>query len=141
MAAKKTGGDKTYILDLADGNVRKITVPSHWKMTFGHLVPYANKNNQYTGKHEVALRFYEGSKENLRAVMTDVRAIRDASIQIVERRTTVQRQAAQKSTSKGAKDVIVEARVTEWVNPDSEEDAGTPNEFVKLIESNKLSSE
>lgn len=124
---------KTYVLELRGGNVRKVTVPAHWKLTFGSIVPFTpRQQGQYQNHSGVALRFYEGNKENLRAVMTDVVAIRDADMVIIEKRTSVKRQAAQKQTSKGMKDVVVEARVTEWVNPDAEDDEDVPNEFLKL---------
>ncbi len=125
---KFTGETKTYILELKGGNVRRVTVPASWKLTFGQLVPYTERGNS----HGVALRFYEGSKENLRAVMTDVISIRDASIEIIEKRTTVQRKAAQKQSGQGMKDVVIEARMTEWVNPDAEEEVEMPSEFLQL---------
>jgi len=65
-------------------------------------------------------------------------AIRDASFAVVEKRTTIQRKAAQRQTPHGAKDVVVEARVTEWVNPDKEDDSGEPNEFLKLTDGSEL---
>lgn len=129
---------KTYILELNDGNTRKITVPSHWKLTFGSVVPFTSRNaGHYDTSHRVALRLYEGSKENLRAVMTDVVSIRDADIVISEKRTSVKRQAAQKQTSQGMKDIVVEARVTEWVNPDDDAERPVPDEFLRLPTSEK----
>lgn len=133
---KKAEGHKTYILNLKNGNTRKITIPAHWKMTFGSLVPYEIRGNN-PDRSAVALRLYEGNKENLRAVMTDVVSIRDADIQLIEKRTSVQRKAAQKSTPQGMKDVVVEARMTEWVDPDADEDTHTPNEFLKLTNGNE----
>lgn len=129
--AKKPDEKKTYILTMKNGNTRKITIPGNWKMTFGSLVPYTERGNS----HGVALRLYEGSKENLRAVMCDVVAIRDASIEIIEKRTSVQRKAAQRETPQGMKDVTIEARMTEWVNPDAEDDTPVPTEFLKLPKS------
>ncbi len=139
MAKKPAGtmGTKTFILELKNGNVRKIEIPSNWKMTFGQLVPHTLRET-HGASSQVALRLYEGSKENLRAVMTDVVAIRDASMVISERRTTVERKAAQKQTAHGMKDVVVEARVTEWVNPDDGDDAAEPNEFLKLTAGGEL---
>lgn len=122
---------KTYICELKGGNTRKITVPAKWKITFGNVVPYQGKGG-YNGEHRLALRFYEGAKENLRAVFTDVVAIRDDSIQVIEKRTSVQRKTAKKQTHQGLRDVVVEARVTEWVNPDDEHDGETPGEFLAL---------
>lgn len=126
-----TGETKTYLLTLKDCNaIRKVTVPAHWKMTFGMTAPYSAKGGGYN--YGLALRFYEGSEKNLRAVFTDVVAVRDDSIQILERRTETQRQVVQKHTKQGAKDVVVEARVTEWVNPDDDEDAES-NPFAQAL--------
>jgi hypothetical protein len=127
----KPGGEKTFILELKNGSVRKITIPNTWKLTFGQLVPHTLRET-HGATSQVALRIYEGSKENLRAVMTDVVAIRDASIEVSEKRTTVQRKHAQRATHQGAKDVVVEARVTEWINPDADDIDTEPNEFLKL---------
>lgn len=128
----KDAGRRTFILELANGNTRKITVPGNWKLTYGQIVPFENRGQRPGPRADFALRLYEGSKENLRAVMTDVVSIRDATIEISEKRTQVKRQAAQKHTSKGMKDVVVEARVTEWVNPDKEDESAMPEEFLKL---------
>jgi len=122
---------KTYVLELKNGETRKITVPAHWKLTYGNVVPYVGKD-QRPGEHRIALRLYDGSKENLRAVYTDVVAFRDSEISTLEKRTQVQRKASQKATDKGLRDVIVEARVTEWVDPDNEDTSGTPSEFKSL---------
>lgn len=130
--AKKASSDKTYILELKNGDTRKITIPASWKMTYGSVVPYTTRNERPGTHADYALRLYEGSKENLRAVMTDVVAIRDASIQLMEKRTTVQRKQAQKSTAQGGRDVVVEARITEWVDPDNEDQGVTPKEFLKI---------
>jgi hypothetical protein len=134
MPTKKAAStNKTYILELKNGDTRKVTVPSHWKMTYGSLVPFKAQGGVYeAGRSGVALRFYEGTKENLRAVMTDVVAIRDADMAILEKRTTVQRKSAQRQTNQGAKDVVIEARMTEWVNPDDEDASPVPTEFLKL---------
>ena len=134
---KQQSGEKTFILELKNGNTRKITIPANWKLTFGQLIPHTLRETS-GATSQVALRIYEGSKENLRAVMTDVVAIRDASFAVVEKRTTVQRKVAQKQTSQGAKDVVVEARVTEWVNPDADPDESAPNEFLKLTNGGEL---
>jgi hypothetical protein len=130
---KASNETKTFILELKNGGIREVTIPSTWKLTFGQLIPHTLRET-HGASSQVALRIYEGSKENLRAVMTDVVAVRDASMAIREKRTTVQRKVAQKHTTHGAKDVVVEARVTEWVNPDADEDDAPTNEFLKLTE-------
>lgn len=131
VAAKAT--ERTLILELKNGDIRKVTIPNTWKVTFGNVIPYQGKEARH-GECRIALRFYEGNKENLRAVMCDVVSFREDTIQIMEKRTKVQRQAAQKHTNNGMKDVVVEARITEWVNPDKEEgtENDVPEEFLKL---------
>lgn len=115
----KPTGTKTYVLELKNGDTRKITVPAHWKLTYGNVVPYQGKDAR-GGEARIALRLYEGNKENLRAVYTDVVAFRDADIATLEKRTSVKRQARVERTEDGDRDVVVEARMTEWVDPDKE---------------------
>lgn len=131
--ASKSEGTRTFILTLKDGDTRKVTVPSSWKLTFGNVIPFQGRNSSGS-EVRIALRFYEKNKEDLRAVMTDVVSFREeGTMAVSEKRTTVQRQASQKRTEQGMRDVIVEARVTEWVNPDKEEGTGSaPEEFLKL---------
>lgn len=129
----KSDETRILILTLKNGNVRKLTIPKSWKMTFGSVVPHSPGGNANREAGGVALRLYEGNKENLRAVMCDVIAFRDEDIEVLERQTKIQRKATQKATPKGNKDVIVEARVTEWVNPDAEgSDDEDNNEFLAL---------
>lgn len=110
----------TYILELTNGNLRKVTVPSAWKVTFGPAVPFSpGKGPTYNVEHKgYAIRFYEKNKENQRAIFTDVRSFRDSAIQIEERVTSSKKQNMRKETKGGFRDVEVEARVTEWINPD-----------------------
>lgn len=121
MAAKKASdATKTLILDLKNGNTRKITVPSHWRVTFGNVIPYQG-NDARQGEARIALRLYEGNKDNLRAVYTDVVSFQDESIATLEKRVSVQRKNHQEEDPGGSvRDVVVEARVTEWVNPHSD---------------------
>lgn len=114
---------KTYIMDLNNGTVRKVTVPANWKLTFGPTIPYSGKGSTSIHGGGTALRFYEGNKENLRAAFTDVRAFRDADMPVQERRTQIQKKTIQKDAHGGTKNVEVEARITEWVNPDDVEDS------------------
>lgn len=131
--------DKTtvYILDLANGNQRRVTVPSTWKVTFGPAVPFVKNTAGHMVDRGYALRFYEGNKENQRAIFTDVQSFRDQAIPIEEKITRTKRQTMRKEHGRGGhKDVEVEARVTEWVNPDSPVEA---NEEFLAIEGNKVS--
>lgn len=115
----KNEGKKTYICTLRNGELRKVTVPATWKTTFGPTAPFSGKNTDYN--HGLALRFYEGSsKDNLRAVFTDVVAFRDDSLEIQERRTEIKHQTVGMHSPGGMKNAVVEARITQWVNPDTE---------------------
>ncbi len=121
---------KTYILTLRNGNLRKVTVPATWKTTFGPTVPFERKGGGFNSGESWALRFYEGAKENLRAIFTDVASFYDESIEIMERVTSTQRKVTQRATRQGMKDVLVEARVTEWKRPDGDDDDGELNPFL-----------
>lgn len=139
MAKQTETTVKTYILELHSGNIRKVDVPSNWSLTFGPTVPYSGKGMS-VAQGGTALRFYEGTgKTKLRAIFTDVRSFRDASIPIMEKRTETKRKVLQKSDKRGAGNVIVEARVTEWVNPDDDKadsDApSAPNPFLLATQS------
>lgn len=127
---------KTYILELKNGDQRKMTVPTHWKLTFGNVVPYEGKGNR-PGEYRVALRIYGESKEDLRAVMTDVVSFRDANMGILEKRTSVQRKGGTLRTEHGSKDVVYEARMTEWVDPDKEDGSTSGAEQFKRLTEHK----
>lgn len=118
---------KTYILDCKGGKQRRIDIPEDWKVTFGPISPGSR------GEHggALALRFYEG-KDKQRAIFTDVLSFRDASIPVLEKVTKTQSKRHTKNTPEGAKDFIVEARVTEWRDPDSPEDTMPHDEFLSL---------
>lgn len=117
--------DKTYILECNGGKQRKVTVPEDWKVTFGPLIPGQQ------GAGTLALRFYEG-KEKQRAIFTDVRTFRDADIPVLEKITKTQSKRHTKNTPEGAKDFIVEARVTEWRDADNPEEHTPSDEFLAL---------
>ena len=119
--------DKTYILTMRDGCTKKVTVPEEWKVTFGPLFP--GSRGESGGR--VGIRFYEG-KEKQRAVFVDVVEFRDESIPILEKVSRTQAKRMRKDTPDGAKDVIVEARMTEWRDPDG--DYLPDNEFLALPE-------
>jgi hypothetical protein len=123
---------RTLILRLKNGDTRKLTIPIDWKLTFGSVVPHAPGGHANREAGGVALRLYEGNKENLRAVFTDVISFRDEAIEIRELKTRIKRKVMQKASRHGAKDVTVEARVTEWVDPDNDTDDDDTNEYLKL---------
>lgn len=109
---------KTYILELKGGRQRKIEIPADWKVTFGPIAPGSRAHN---GADAMALRIYE-SKEQQRAIFTDVVSFREAGIPILEKTVKVKQQRGTRSTKSGSKDVMLEARVTEWTDPDAPEE-------------------
>ncbi len=78
------------------------------------------------------MRLYEGNKENQRALFTDVKSFRDASIPVLEKVVKTQQKRMQKQTANGFKDVIVEARVTDWREPDGDDDDTPKEEYIRL---------
>jgi hypothetical protein len=127
MAAKKNDSAMTtYLVTRKGGLDQKVTVPAAWRVTFGPLNP-GSKNLASNGAP--ALRFYESEKQQ-RMVITDVLAFRDMSIKVEEKRTNVKQQVLSKDTPGGKKNVIVEGRVEEWVNPDAPVETGA--EFFRL---------
>jgi hypothetical protein len=131
--SKQQTDKKTYLLELADGGQKKITVPASWKITFGPIViPKGKDHNLGAHVSTVALRFYEGNKENQRAVFTNVKGFRDLDIEISEKRVQVKRETVTKQTQQGARDYVAEMRVEEWVNPDKEDATVVPPEFASL---------
>lgn len=133
MATKKTAEVEktTYLLTKKGGTEQKVSVPSKWRLTFGPTTPYERKNGGYGNGQEVwALRFYEGTK--LKAIFTDVQSFRElGSITIEEKVVRVSRQRMQKGGRTGGKEVVAEAKVEEWINPD---DPDEPDEEFKTLE-------
>lgn len=119
---------KTYLLHMKGGTHQKVTVPANWKVTFGPLCP-GGKGYSENGSNSMSLRFYE-SANNQRAVFTGVQSFRDESIKVMEKITRTQQQTMSKRTGNGAKDVVVEARVSEWIDPDAPPKPG--KEFTQL---------
>lgn len=84
--AKKTSESgtetRTYVCKLVDEKFRKIVVPASWKASFGPvMLPVTQRNGHTFG---VALRFWEGNKDNQRALYSDVVAFHDTTITEVE---------------------------------------------------------
>lgn len=130
MAASKNG-NRVYLLELKGGKQRRVTVPNTWKVTFGPTIPYVK--NEHRGNECWSLRFYEKTKDNLRAIFTDVVSFRDSEIPVSEKRIRTKRQVVEKESQKGGKAVIAEARIEEWIDPDAPdtEDA-MPTDYLRL---------
>lgn len=119
--AKKEVELRSFILELTNGNLRRIKIPADWKVTYGAVCPPRKGNSKSGYAVEThagwthALRVYEGTHQ--RAIYTDVVSFRDESIPMEERVTQVKQQVLRKQTPAGMKDVVVEGRVTEWRDP------------------------
>lgn len=136
MAAKKRdlSGDRTYLMRLKNGNLRRVTVPADWKVTFGPIIVQKKGGPRHYGNEEGwgwGVRFYEGTIQ--RAVFTDVESFRDESIKLQERVTKTQRRIVHKRTKDGMRDVAVEAQMHEWIDPFEPQD-DSDNEFLPMIE-------
>lgn len=119
MTAKKQQKDEvtTYFLSMRDGTKQKITCPTKWKITFGPLVP-GSKDGNLNGSGATSLRFYDGTHQ--KAVFTGVESFRDMSIGIEVEVEKVQQETFYKDAEDGEKkQVIVEGRTREWINPDA----------------------
>jgi hypothetical protein len=111
---------KTFLMELKGGKLRRVTVPATWKVTFGPLVPSEVRHGDV---RTFALRFYE-TKEQQRAVFTDVVSFRDMSLEVEERVSKVKQKMVHKEAPGGRREMMVEARITEWRNPDAPDDDG-----------------
>jgi hypothetical protein len=115
MTEEKT---KTYHIEFKNGAEKRITVPADWKVTFGPCVAGGNSN----GKMEMplALRFYE-SKENQRAIFTDVRSFRDMDIKILEKKVSIQEEQGFIERGGKKKATTFQAQCVEWKDADDTE--------------------
>lgn len=131
---------KTYLLEIGhERRKKKVTVPAAWKLTYGFAVPGA----QSGGSNPLVLRFYEGNKENLRALFDDVRSVRDSVISIEEEVVKVESQEFYRDTPGGRKIARADMKVTEWRNPDEpQENAAEDKRFLNALpapmESNEI---
>ena len=114
----------TYYVQRQQGRDQKVTVPAHWKVTFGPLNPGSKGEN---GNATPALRFYESAHKQ-RMVITQVVSFRDMAIKVEEKRTTSKQQTLYKGSGAGRKEVVVEGRMDEWVDADKPEQ-GDPDFF------------
>ena len=119
----------TYLIEFENKKKQKITVPASWKVTFGPaVVAPTGGRGTFQGKMPMALRFYE-SKENQRAIFTQVANFRDTSIEIEEEVQNVQEKTGYTEVDGRRKATTFQVRTKEWVNPDMESD---PSEHPAL---------
>ena len=119
-----TESKTTYMLEMKDGERKKVTVPSTWKVTFGPICP-GSKDGSYNSSGGLALRFYEGAdagKGKQHAVFVGVASFRDTSIEIQEEITETKQETLMRQGENGGEHFIVEANVKTWRNPDMPND-------------------
>lgn len=120
-----------YLIEFENGKRRKVTVPASWKVTFGPAVVGADKVRTGTRyKMPMAIRFYE-SKDQQKAIFTDVISFRDLSIPIEEERITKQDKIGQMEIDGSRKNVNISTKVREWVNPDDLDSLNEPSKLIK----------
>jgi len=136
MAKAPSADETVYLLEMADGTKKKVTVPSSWKVTFGPLIPPGRGQPSHG---EVSLRFYEG-KEKQRACFTGVKAFRDMSINMQEEVVHTRQETYRKEGDGDGEAVIAEVHVKEWRDPDKpqEKKKEEPGKLVKLVRSGAL---
>jgi len=114
--AKKVAEDMiVYIIEHDNGTRSRITVPENWKVTFGPAVKGFNSGDNTYRKVPMALRFYESDTKQ-RAIFTDVKSFRDASIQIEREEVKVQEKAGFMECEGVRKRTVFQATVKEWVS-------------------------
>jgi hypothetical protein len=101
----------TYLIELDDDTLKKITVPADWTVTFGALIPGQQSNGGRLG-----MRFWKGKQQ--KALFQNVKSFRDLSIKLEERVTTRKEETYYKGDEDNRKAVVVEGKVHEWINPD-----------------------
>lgn len=115
MRKPKPDNKRSYILHMIDGSERRITIPSHWKLTFGNVLPYIPgsqhpSNNTISGfEYRVCLRIYDGAKENLRAVFKDVQWFHAEELLIETKDTKEVMSTEQRRLESGMMDVEIKA--------------------------------
>lgn len=129
MAARRTRSDpenKTIVMLLNGGGMRKITIPTDWKVTFGSVMP---SNKGYEGHKGWALRIYR-TKEDQRAIFTDVKSFYEETLQIEEKVTRTKSQRVNRETPTGVRSAVVQAKVSEWRPINGLDDPEADEEFL-----------
>lgn len=125
---------KTYLLFLTQNRKRRVTVPATWKLTFGMVAPgKAGGSSNYDGSRGWCLRFYEGT-DKVRAVFTDVRSFYEVGgeLEIVEQKTKTTRRVLNSDQAGLSKGSVVEARVSQWVDPEVGESSDDQEESLRV---------
>lgn len=121
MAARKaasTTDEKVgYIIEKEDGTYMKVSVPRSWKVTYGPIWMPTGKGSGHTNEMKYCLRFWEGAKENQRAMFAKVKSFRIDEIEIEEQFSTTEERVVYEDTGQGRKQHTVQVKKTEWRDP------------------------
>lgn len=109
----------TYLITHDNGDERRITVPSNWKVTFGPAAKGIRAGTGSNYKIPLALRFYEAETKQ-RAIFTDVVSFRDLNIPIQIKKKSVQEKSGFMECDGQRKATTFQATTEEWVNPDAD---------------------
>lgn len=128
---EKVAGKTTYLLTMKTGEKKKVTVPDTWKVTFGPIVPGTPKGG-YTGT-ATCLRFYEGNPKTGKqhACFVDVESFRSDSLHILEEKVETKRETVVRQGDESGEQMVVEASVKEWVDPDAPKQRGLPDRQLR----------
>lgn len=123
-AAKPTStpsvANKTYLVRRHSEGLLKVTVPANWRVTFGPIVA-GNSRHGYNGG-EACLRFYE-SKDQVRAIFTNVTEFRDLSIPVLKRFVEKRAKNEHEIKKNGEKHSGEKVEHVTWINEGDPADA------------------
>lgn len=115
----ESGATRTLYAELNGGNMRKITIPSSWVITFGPIGVGVARNGQDSPN---VLRIYSDAKRSdLVAVYRDIKAVSDERVIVTEKTTRKKKKVFNKAGPKGDQSFAAEVRSTKWVNPFADE--------------------
>lgn len=125
---------RTLYAEIHGGNMRKITIPVSWVITFG---PIGVGQRRDGSESPNVLRIYSDARRtDLVAVYRDIKTVSDERVIVTERTTKKKQKVFNKAGPKGNQSFAAEARKTEWVNPFADEpeadDSGFDEQFLAL---------
>lgn len=108
----------TYVLTMRGDNLRRVTVPKNWHVTFGPIAPTVKAHDGPASRTGgVCLRFYDGEVQ--KACFTDVESFRVQEDMVIEDRVVKrEEQIMQREDMMGGQAFRATAESYEWRNPD-----------------------
>lgn len=122
---------RTLYAELNGGNMRKITIPASWVITFGPIAVGVGRNGQESPN---VLRIYSDAKRSdLVAVYRDIKAVSDERVMVTEKTTRSKKKVFNKAGPKGDQSFAAEVRSTKWVNPFADEPETGDDDFDETM--------